>query len=221
MRPIACAHLPRRVFWLCAGVFLSGTGIALLVKANIGSSSVASFSYVCTCIWPAVSLGTFTFLLNLALFCAQFVVERGSFTPEKLLQLVPTAMMGLAADVNMYLMRGAAPSGYPQQVFALLAGCLMFALSISLMVASRLILMPMDTLITLLSRKSHRAWGNVKTTLDMGLLLLAVLLSLGFLGRIEGVREGTIVAAVCVGQFCRLLQRPADLLVWGRSSNPA
>lgn len=43
-------NLPRRFGLFLVGIFLSGTGIALLVKANIGSSAVPYFSYVCTCI---------------------------------------------------------------------------------------------------------------------------------------------------------------------------
>lgn len=215
MQPIHTANLPRRFCFFLVGIFLSGTGIALLVKANIGSSAVPYFSYICTCIWPQLSLGTFTFLVNALFFIAQFFVEPGSFTPVKLLQLVPTALMGAAADANMLVFQWLNPQHYILQLLILLLGCLMFGLSIALMVHAEIILMPMDTLITLLARHTHFSWGNIKTVMDLSLLLVTLGLSLIFLHRLVGVREGTVIACICVGQFYRVMGRPARWLIWG------
>ena len=38
-------------------------------------------------------------------------------------------------------------------------------------------------------------------------VVIASALSLGFLGRLEGVREGTLAAALCVGPMSRLWNR--------------
>ena len=40
------------------------------------------------------------------------------------------------------------------------------------------------------------------------LVLLATALSFLFLGHLEGVREGTVVAAICVGMVVKLVNKP-------------
>ena len=191
-----------------------------MVKADIGSSAVPYFSYVCTCIWPQLSLGTYTFIVNALFFAGQFIVEPGSFTLSKLLQLIPTALMGAAADINMLVFQQLSPQSYWQQLLILLLGCMMFGMSIALMVCADIVLMPMDTLITLLAKHTRFSWGNVKTVVDLSLLLITLALSFLFLHYPVGIREGTVIACICVGQFYRFMGRPASLLVWGRKGRP-
>lgn len=61
-------------------------------------------------------------------------------------------------------------------------------------------------------------FGNVKTGLDVSMVILSTVVSLLALHRLVGVREGTVVAAVCVGQCCRLWRRsPTGWWVWNDS----
>ena len=56
-----------------------------------------------------------------------------------------------------------------------------------------------------LSRRLHKEFGNVKVGFDVTLVLIAVLLSLGFTRSIEGVREGSVVAALITGYIVNFL----------------
>ena len=47
-----------------------------------------------------------------------------------------------------------------------------------------------------------------KVGFDVTLVLLATALSFLFLGHLEGVREGTVVAAICVGMVVKLVNKP-------------
>lgn len=47
-------------------------------------------------------------------------------------------------------------------------------------------------------------FGNLKVALDVTLVLLSVAAGYIFLGRLSGVREGTIAAALLVGQVSKL-----------------
>ena len=51
------------------GMFLMGTGIALSIKATIGVSPMSSITNLFYLIFPNISLGTFSFLLNFLFFC--------------------------------------------------------------------------------------------------------------------------------------------------------
>ena len=90
-------------------------------------------------------------------------------------------------------------------------GCLVMALGISLEVAADVIMLPGEAFVRALSHRLGRKFGNVKVALDVALVSLSILTSLAFVGRLEGVREGTVAAAFCVGlltkQFLKPLQR--------------
>lgn len=204
-----------RYSMLVIGIFLMGTGVAYMVKSRTGTSAVTSLPAILNVIFPSVTLGTFTFLLNMLFFLGQFVAEPGSFSPAKLLQIIPTVLLGVAVDVNMWLADWINPVGYGQQLLLLLCGVLLFGLSIALMLSAHAVLMPIDSFVSAIAKKLGAQFGNVKTGLDITLVLLSVVVSLCVLHRLEGVREGTVIAAVFVGQISRLLQRYTDrLLPW-------
>lgn len=48
----------------------------------------------------------------------------------------------------------------------------------------------------------------MKVALDVTLVLLSVVLGLLVLGRLEGVREGTVAAALLVGTLTKLFRKP-------------
>ncbi|MDE6448506.1 MAG: hypothetical protein K2L41_00315, partial [Muribaculaceae bacterium] len=50
-------------------------------------------------------------------------------------------------------------------------------------------------------------FGHTKVVFDISLVTGAMLLSLAFCGHIEGVREGTVVAALCTGFLVNFLAR--------------
>ena len=50
-------------------------------------------------------------------------------------------------------------------------------------------------------------FGNMKVALDVTLVVLSVAAGFIFLGRLEGVREGTVAAALLVGQVSKIFSR--------------
>ena len=56
------------------GMFLMGTGIALSIKATIGVSPMSSITNLLILIFPNISLGTFSFLVNFLFLVAEFIV---------------------------------------------------------------------------------------------------------------------------------------------------
>ena len=52
---------------------------------------------------------------------------------------------------------------------------------------------------------AHKNFGKTKVTLDITLVSLSVLVSLFMLHRVQGVREGTVLAALLVGTLSRIL----------------
>lgn len=197
---------PLHFLMLAAGIFLMGTGIAIIIKSQTGTSPMSSLTNVMTYVYAPISLGTYTFFLNFAFFVGEFVLEPKSFHPVKLIQLIPTFFLSVAVDLNMMLVANLVPSSYPMQLLILAIGCIVFALSISLMVSANVLLMPGDAFIGILANRTGLKWGNAKSAVDVSLVILAVLVSLLFLHKVVGVREGTVIAAICIGQISKLVR---------------
>ena len=53
-------------------------------------------------------------------------------------------------------------------------------------------------------------FGTMKVTFDVTLVVIACTLSLLFLGHLAGVREGTVAAALLVGQVARRMNRALE-----------
>ena len=53
-----------------------GLGIALITKANLGTSAVSSVAYVLSKIYPSLSFGFFTFIINVLYVFIQVLILR-------------------------------------------------------------------------------------------------------------------------------------------------
>lgn len=219
MKSISSQRLPLRFAMLLCGIFLMGMGIALFSKSDTGISPLASVPYVLSRVFPNVSLGTYTIGLNVLLFIGQFILVPHSFSPGKLLQVLPTALLGISTDVSVWLLAPLNAQGYLRQVLFMGAGCISIALCIALMLSANLILMPIDGFISQLSMRTGWKWGNAKCFMDICQVLAACLISFGFLGRIVGIREGTLVAALVVGKLSGLFRRYTDRLAAGTADS--
>lgn len=94
------------------GVVVASFGSSLIVKAGLGCSPIASLPFVLNLLVPAVTLGTFTFLINAAALAGQAAVLRREFRPAQLLQLPASFLFSMGLDaVLLPRPDGAAPCG--------------------------------------------------------------------------------------------------------------
>lgn len=117
------APLPRRYLMFFAGVVSSALGIALITLAGMGTSAVSSLAYVLTFVFPGVSLGCFTFLVNCAMLGGQALLLRSKFQPIQLLQVPATFVFSACIDLWMDLLSALVPSSYAGRWVVLLLGC--------------------------------------------------------------------------------------------------
>ena len=99
------SQMTRRYIMLLIGIFFMGTGISLIIKSGTGTSPMSSLTNVMTQICPLLTLGMYTFLLNVLFFIGEFIVDFKSFSASKFIQLIPTFFLSVAVDFNMFLVR--------------------------------------------------------------------------------------------------------------------
>lgn len=81
------------------------------------------------------------------------------------------------------------------------------ALGISIEVAANLVPTAGEGLVLAVCQVTPFKFGNMKVALDVTLVVLSVAAGFIFLGRLEGVREGTVAAALLLGQVSKIFSR--------------
>ena len=110
-------------------------------------------------------------------------------------------------DMNMAITGSVIPSNYFVAVGVLLSGCVVQAVGVVLEIKPKVAMMSAEGLVKYLSLRTNKSFGNVKVYVDVTLVLIAVLISLAFTMHIEGVREGSVVAACMTGYIVNFLNQ--------------
>ena len=184
------------------GVFINSLGICLIIKASLGSSPISGIPYVTSLYYP-LSFGTTTLIFNLLLVFGQIAILRRDFKQREWLQLPVAFLLGVFIDISMWLLAWVIPTNYPLQIVTLLCGCAILGFGVSLEVRANVVMLAGEAFVQAVTKKSGKEFGFVKVGFDTSLTLLACITSLILFGSIEGIREGTIIAALTVGIFAR------------------
>ncbi|WP_297289577.1 YczE/YyaS/YitT family protein [uncultured Flavonifractor sp.] len=205
--------LLRRYLIFLAGVLVSALGISLITLAGMGTSAVSSLAYVLTYIFPGISLGTFTFVVNCAMLGGQILVLRRRFQPIQLLQIPATFLFSFCIDLWMSLLAGLVPQSYAGHWVVLLLGCTCLGLGVALEVVPNVLILPCEGFVRVCSQEFYWDFGKTKTGFDLTMVAAAALLSLLDLGAVYGLREGTVVCALTVGYISRFFCKRLAFLV--------
>lgn len=192
---------------LCLSLLIMSFGVAFSIKAGLGTSPISSLPFVLSLIAP-LTVGTATIALHLVLILLQILLLRRRYDPFQLLQLPVALLFGWLTDLSVWVVRGLEPASYPAQWLTCILGILLVGLGVSLEVNAHVVTLAGEGLVLAICQVSPLKFGNVKIGFDVSLVLSASLLSLLFLGRLEGVREGTVAAALLVGLVARACNRP-------------
>lgn len=211
----------RRYAVFLSGVILAALGIAWITNAGLGTSAISSLAYVLTFVFPDITLGTFTLLVNIIALLGQFLLLRRDFKLVQLLQLPATLIFSMGIDFWMYLFRGWVPELYLARWALLTLGCVVLGLGVALEVLSDVLYLPCEGIVKAISQRFQFEFGRVKTVFDLCMVGSAILVSFFCLGHMVGLREGTIFAAATVGGISRIFRIRLSNFLPGFSLSPA
>ena len=199
-----------RYLTFIAGLFFLSAGISLIVKSALGTTPISCLNYVVSINTP-LTLGSATFLFNVGLIFIEFLLLRGrnsrKDTVEVLLQIPFSFLFGAFIDFNMWAFSGIVPESYIHSLLILGAGLLLQALGVVLELKPNVAIMSAEGVVKYAARRYHKDFGRMKVCFDIILVSSAILTSYLLAHRIEGVREGTLIAALATGFIVSLLSR--------------
>ena len=121
-------------------------------------------------------------------------------------------VFSLFIDVSMGLLSWMEVGVLPMRLLALAVGCAVLGFGISVEVAPRVLMVPGEGIVQAIAVVTGRQFGTVKTAFDATLVSTALLLSLFFFHRLQGLGIGTIFSALAVGRFVNLYNRRLPLI---------
>ena len=183
----------KRYLVFVAGLYFLAAGVVLIVRSALGTTPISSVNYVMSLNTP-LTLGTCTFIINMLLIVGQFWLVRGR-----------GSIFSAFIDLNMLLAADIRPSNYAMSIALLLVGCLVQSVGVVLELKPRVAMMSAEAFVKYASSRYRREFGRTKVCFDVTLVTLAVLLSLAFTQTIEGVREGSLIAAGLTGYIVTFL----------------
>ena len=193
------------------GLFVASLGVGLSTKAGLGTSPVASVPYSVSLVSRALSFGTWLVILSVLQILIQIILLRKKSNPVELaVQLIVAFVYGYLTDFSCSLMSGLNPVSYPARFAVMLAGCVVLGLGIWIQYRGGVAMLPGEAMNRAVSRVTGRRYENVKVFFDVFYIVLSAAVCLIFLGQLEGVREGSVIAALLIGNIIRLFNRLFD-----------
>lgn len=191
------------LLFLCFGLVVMAFGVAFSIKAGLGTSPISSVPYVTSEI-SGLSVGCTTIIMNFIFVFIQIIILRSQYDWFQLFQLPAAVIFGLFIDIAENMISPISSSAYWQQWLLCLVGIFLVALGISMEVTANLVTTAGEGIVLAICKVTPLKFGNLKTAFDITLVGISIVLGFLFLGKLCGVREGTVAAAVLVGQLTKL-----------------
>ena len=193
------AALCRAYLLLAAGLMVTAFGIS--IQGGLGTSPISSLPYVVSLITP-LTVGTATICLHVVLILLQILILRRNYQPIQLMQLPVALVFGYLTDFGVWAIQGLHVATYAGQWGLCLVGILLVGIGVACEVVAGVVTLAGEGFVLAVCQVTGLPFGNLKVTF----VATASLLSLLFLHQLEGVREGTVAAAILVGMIAKRVQ---------------
>lgn len=194
----------KRYIIFLIGLFINSLGVSLITKANLGTSPISSIPYVLSLNF-SMTLGEFTVVFSLILILLQVMILRKDFKLEYLLQIPISLLFGYFIDLTMVMLSFIKTDNYVSSLLYLLVGCVVLGIGVYTEVLANVAMLPGESFVRAVSKTWNTDFGGTKVAFDFSITVIAGVLSIVLAHQLNGIREGTIIAALLVGFIARLV----------------
>lgn len=178
--------------WSSLFIILASVGVALTIKADIGTGSInavsLSLSWVTT-----IPVGTILMAINILCVVIQLCIQRTQFHWRNWLQIGVSVILGIVVNVVVYhLLAQIVLTHYIFKIMLFLCGMLLSCFSVAMMMRLNLIGFPVESAAAVIANCTRFSFKQIRQGIDFIAitlsLLLTVIFSLNF-----AIREATIL----------------------------
>lgn len=211
-------HIIDRYILFVVGLFIASLGVALSTKAGLGTSPVASVPYSVSLLNSWLSFGGWLNVWSVIQITVQVILLRSRCNPvEIIIQTILAFVYGYLTNFSCFLIRGIEVHSYPAQFACMLLSCFVLGFGIWVQFKGRVAMLPGEAMNRAISIVTGKKYENIKIFFDIAYILVSVVIGVTLLGGLKGVREGSIVAAIFVGNIIKLYNKAWDKIVKTRN----
>lgn len=191
---------PRKVMYgeyaLFIALLMNSFGVELQVKSGFGVSCISSVSYALSQVFPALTFGTWNYVIQILVLLTLAVCTR-QWKAGYLISMGLSVAFGSLLDVYGALLP--APETLTGRILCYGAGFFSVCFSVWMLQRCLLPILPFDEFTRDMADYYHVAFRKFKTGFDVCCLLSTVVISLVGLGHLTGIGAGTFISALCTG----------------------
>ncbi len=199
-----------RIVFYAVGLLIMAFGVTFSANSNLGMSPVNSIPAVMSAI-TNIEMGNCVIVIFSLFIVVQILIKRRQFKLINLTQLIFSTLFGKFVDLTALIVGDFALPGFVGQIVMMLLSVVMIAIGVSLYVGTNLINMPMEGMTLAITEQIRgKTFRQVKIVVDSSVVILALILTLIFMGTIQSnlgintyptslVYIGTVASAVLVG----------------------
>lgn len=187
------------------GLFIASMGVALSAKAGLGTSPVASVPYSVSLLNHRLTFGWWLNIWSVVQIAVQVILlRRKCKAVEIIIQTVLAFIYGYLTDFSCKLLDGIHADTYFLQFVIMLLSCIVLGFGIWIQFKGGVAMLPGEAMNRAVSEVTGKSYENIKIFFDILYIVVAALICLVFMNKLEGVREGSIIAAVLIGNIIKL-----------------
>lgn len=189
-------------------VLINSLGVVLMLQSGSGISAISSVPYAFSLVLPKLSLGTWTYIFQGLLVVSLMILQK-RFVPQYLFSFVVGFAFSEMLDVHKLWISGL-PMGLGWQLLYFVVSYLLLCFGIALANRCQLPIIPTDLFPRALSNIIGAKYSRVKISFDVICLAVTGLMTGLFLGHLDGLGIGTVLAAFTMGKVVGLIGDAMD-----------
>ncbi len=193
---------------LLISVITNSFGVVLMLYSDAGISAISSVPFAFSEVLPALSLGTWTYIFQGILVLSLMILRR-RFVAQYLGSFIVGFAFGELLDVHeMWI--NVLPTGLCWRVLYFAVSYLLIAFGIALSNRCKLPIIPTDLFPRELANILGAEYPKIKIIFDVTCLVITAGMTVFFLGHLDGLGIGTVLAAFTAGKAVGLIGKKID-----------
>lgn len=179
-------------------IVINSLGVVLMLHSGSGISAISSVPYAFADVLPVITLGEWTEVFQVALVLSLMILNK-RFVPVYLFSFVVGSAFSAMIDVHELWIKQL-PQSLTLDIIYFIVSYLVICFGVALANRCQLPIIPTDLFPRELSAITGWKYAHIKISFDVICLAVTAAMTFIFLGRVDGLGFGTVLAAFTMGK---------------------
>lgn len=204
----------RYLLFVIALLFI-GVGVAFITGSLLGTTPTSCIPYVMS-LNMEITMGQCVLLFNAILIMIQLaILPKKDIIENKvslLMQIPSSLILAAVIDAVMTLLAIFTLGVYISKFIILIMGCVVLSLGICIEIISDTTMVSGEYTVKIIADRYNKRFSDVKILFDVVLVIIAIISSLLFSQTVNGVGEGTVIAALITGPLVKVFMARTQIV---------